>query len=101
MRKIDDLLSVDHRRHTPLDRLLRVAADQQHHLAALRALLPATLRRGISGANLRGSTLTLFCDNGALATRLRFQLPTLLEALRELADYAAVEDIKVRVVPDG
>ena len=101
MRKIDDLLSVDHRRHTPLAKLLRSASDQQHLTAAVRALLPETLARGVSGARLRGTSLTLVCDSGALATRLRFQSSTLLKDLVQLEDFAAVRDIRLRVLPNS
>ena len=99
MRKIDDLLSVDHRRHTPLATLLKTASDQQHLTAAVRSLLPATLARGVSGIRLRGSTLLLVCESGALATRLRYQLPELQAAVNQLGDFAAVKDIHLRVLP--
>ncbi|MEM9741850.1 MAG: DciA family protein [Pseudomonadota bacterium] len=99
MRKIDDLLKDGQKRHSSLGTLLRQAASQQHLTAIVRALLPESLGRGISGVSRHGPALRLHCDDGGIATRLRFQLPELLPELRVLADFADVERIDIRVVP--
>lgn len=99
MQKIDDLLNEGHQRYSKLHKLLRTAATQKHLTAGVRALLPDTLGRGISAVTLEGPNLRLLCDDGAIATRLRFTLPSLLIAVQSLGDFAEVRQISVRVVP--
>lgn len=99
MQKIDDLLNEDHQRYSTLSKLLRSAANQQHLTAGVRALLPTAMGRGISAVTMEGPKLRIHCDDGAIATRLRFQLPALLERLRQLGDFAHLEQITIKVVP--
>lgn len=94
---IDDLLSERHRRFSPLQRLLRQAADQESWTAELQALVPEPLRSQCRIGDLRGKRATIVCQNAACATRIRFLVPELLEKLRHLADFCEVEDIQVRV----
>ncbi|MEM1435693.1 MAG: DciA family protein [Pseudomonadota bacterium] len=99
MQKIDDLLNEDHQRYSTLSKLLRSAATQQHLTAGVRALLPTAIGRGISAVTMEGPKLRIHCDDGAIATRLRFQLPMLKERLLQLGDFAHLEQITVKVVP--
>jgi hypothetical protein len=96
-RKIEDLLRESHSGFSPLQKLLRQAANQDIWTATLRALLPDSMARDCRVTELRGTTLTIACRNNGSATRLRFMVPELLPALRELGDFRGVQDIRVRV----
>jgi len=95
-RKIDDLLANGKRRYSTLTRLLRHADNQSAWTAELRAHLPEGMREHVSVANLRGSRLTVHASNASWATRLRYLVPTLLVNLRQLQDFARLEEIRVR-----
>ncbi len=94
---IDDLLTERHRRFSPLQRLLKRAAEQQSWSAELQALLPESLRAQCRIGDIRGNRAVIVCQNAACATRIRFLAPQLLEQLRQLADFRGVEEIQVRV----
>jgi len=65
----------------------------------LRALLPQDLASECRVANVRDQVLTVHINNAAWATRFRFLIPGLLESLVRLADFTAVNDIRLKVVP--
>jgi len=94
---IDDLLSERHRRFSPLQRLLKRAAQQQSWTAELQAVVPESLRAQCRIGDIRGSRATIVCRNAACATRIRFLAPQLLKQLKNLADFRGVEEIQVRV----
>jgi hypothetical protein len=95
--KIDDLLSERHRRFTPLQRLLRQAANQESWTAGLRALLPESLQHDCRITDIRAGHITIVCSNAASATRVRFLAPELLSKLQELAEFRAATRVQVRV----
>lgn len=49
--------------------------------------------------NLRDGMAIIACDSTAWATRMRYQIPTLLEALRQLSGLENLRDIQLRVQP--
>ena len=63
----------------------------------LRAALPKPLADACRVADLRGNALVVACDDGALATRLRFLAPEALAKLRALAHFRQVEKLELRV----
>ncbi len=65
----------------------------------MRALLPQDLASQCRVANVRDRSLTVHIDNAAWATRLRFLIPELIESLGRLADFATVNEIRLKVVP--
>lgn len=95
--KIDDLLSERHQRFTPLQKLLRRAANQESWTAQLRALLPEPLTDACSVTDVRGDTVIIVCSNAAVATRLRFMTDQLVADLAQLADFRHVRRAKIRV----
>ena len=95
--KIDDLLSERHRRFTPLQRLLRQAANQESWTSELQALLPEPLCRDCRVTNIRKQRVLVSCNNAASATRLRFLAPELLTKLQSLADFRHADEIVIRV----
>jgi hypothetical protein len=98
-RKIDNLLSL--RQRSGFTRLLARAFDRDAWTAQLRAFLPSELRSACQVANVRDHLLTVHILNAAWATRFRFLIPDLLPRINRLADFAAVREIRVKVVPEG
>ena len=82
--------------HEPLHRLLRKGQRMQALTLQVRALLPSQLAPHCTVVNLSGTRLTLHADNASFATRLQFETPKLRVRLQQLADFAAVTDIRVR-----
>jgi hypothetical protein len=99
-RKIDNVLTARQRSYG-LARLLQEASRQEAWTAQLRALLPEDLAFKCQVANLRDHVLTVHTDKAVWATRFRFLIPKLLPKLNLLADFSAVRDIRVRVVPQA
>ncbi len=95
--KINDLLSERHKRFSPLQRLLRNAANQESWTAELQALLPETLCRDCRVTSIHKQRVLVLCNNAASATRLRFLAPELLTKLRTLADFRNADEIVIRV----
>lgn len=96
-RKVFDLLSEQHQRFTPLQRLLRRAANQESWTAQLQALLPDRIRRDCRVVDVRGPIVLVVCRHAATATRLRFMAPDLLAQLTQLADFRGAQKIQIRV----
>jgi hypothetical protein len=98
-RKIDSLLSSGHPPHSALARLVNRASQQDAWTDQLRALLPQDLASECRVANVRDQVLTVHINNAAWATRLRFLIPAVLPNLNRLADFTAVNEIRLKVVP--
>ena len=98
-RKIDNLLSSGHSPHSSLARLVNRASQQDAWTDQLRALLPQDLASECRVANVRDQVLTVHINNAAWATRLRFLTEALLPNLNRLADFTAVNEIRLKVVP--
>ncbi len=98
-RKIDNLLSSGRPPSSALARLINRASQQDAWTDQLRALLPQELASECRVANVRDQILTVHIGNAAWATRFRFLIPSLLESLVRLADFTAVTDIRLKVVP--
>ena len=64
--------------------------------AALRALLDDEIAPHAYVANLKGDLMTIYVSNAAWATRLRFDVPRLLEELTRLEDFRDVTDIRIK-----
>ncbi len=98
--KIVDLLDEDHRRFSPLQRLLKTSANQKQWTQQFRAMLdqldPA-LHHQVEITQVAGPNLTVLCHNAATATRLRFLLPGILPELRKLQGFAGVQTAQIRV----
>jgi len=65
----------------------------------LHACLPATLREHVLVANYDNRTLHLHTDNAAWATKLRFQIPDILELARHHDILSDLQTIRIRVAP--
>lgn len=69
--------------------------------AQLRALLPREVGAECQVANVREHVLTVHLNNAAWATRFRLLIPELVPKLNQLADFAAVTEIRLKVEPFG
>jgi len=98
--KINELLHERHQRFTPLQRLLRQAANQESWTAQLRALLPPTLQRDCQVIEVQGPIVVISCRNSASATKLRFLAPELAPRLAELSSFHGAREIRIRVSAD-
>ena len=87
-----------YRTNSPLDKLLRRVLDQEHKTNVLRSILPIHLSAQFEVANVRGKKLTILATNASWATRLRFEIPKLLDQLHELQDFSRIEEIIIRSV---
>lgn len=67
--------------------------------ARVRLHLPAPLRCHCRVVNIEDRVLVLAADSSAWAMKLRFQAPTLIEALRASTDLAALQTVRVIVTP--
>jgi len=79
--------------------LVNRASQQDAWTDQLRALLPQDLASECRVANVRDQVLTVHINNAAWATRLRFLTEALLPNLNRLADFTAVNEIRLKVVP--
>ena len=87
-----------YRTNSPLDKLLRRVLDQEHKTNVLRSVLPIDLSAQFEVANVRGKKLTIHATNASWATRLRFEIPKLLDQLHELQEFSRIEEIIIRSV---
>lgn len=94
--KVADLLTARERPRNPLERLVTHAAAHGRWTAQLRAVLPPRLAPHCRVADLRGRCLTIHVSASSWATRLRAELPAVEPALKALADFADVREIRIR-----
>ena len=59
----------------------------------------ANSRQQCRVANVRDQVLTVHINNAAWATRLRFLIPDLLQSLNRLADFTAIDEVRLKTVP--
>jgi hypothetical protein len=95
--KINELLRERHQRFTPLQRLLRQAANQESWTAQLQALLPDNLKRDCQVIEVAGPTIVVSVRTAASATKLRFIAPELVTRLADLSSFHGAKDIRIRV----
>ena len=87
-----------YRTSSPLDKLLRRVLDQEHKTTVLRSILPTHLSAQFEVVNVRRNKLTIHATNASWATRLRFEIPKLLDQLHELQEFSRIEVIVIRSV---
>jgi hypothetical protein len=97
-RTIGELLS-NRPRRSGFTRLLAHASHREAWTAAMRAFLPAELGSECQVANVRDHVLTVHLTTAAWATRFRFLVPDLLPRLNQLADFANVREVRIKVAP--
>ena len=95
--KIIDLLSEDHSRYSPLQRLLKTSSNQKQWTRELQACLEQPLCNEVQVTDIKGKIAFILCNSSAAATRLRFLLPKLQTTLNSLASFNRVTEFKIRV----
>ena len=99
--KINELLRERYQRFTPLQRLLRQAANQESWTAQFQALLPDSLKRDCQVIEIQGPTIVVSCRSAASATKLRFLAPELVPRLAELSSFPGARELRIRVAAEN
>jgi len=89
-RQIGQLLS----QNNALKPLYAQTQHQQQLLAQIRKNLPPNMARHCSAAILNGTVLNLFTDSPVWVSKMRFQSPNLLTAIR--TQYPGIANINIR-----
>jgi len=82
-----------------LERLITHAMAISHLNTTLHSILDTTLKKHCDIANFIDGNLILLTDSPAWISRLRYQLPTLLKQLQQLAEFKGLIQIKLRIKP--
>ena len=98
-RRIDEILEERQRPRNALEQLVKRNAAREIWTDQVRAALSPGIAPHCRVADLRGRRLTIYVAGAAWAYRLRFELPSLKATLRSLADFAALEEIRVVTMP--
>ncbi len=96
-RKIEDLLDDRQRHFSPLQRLLKTAANQKQWTQELQACLDAPWAAQVDVTDIQGEVAHLLVHSAAAATKLRFMLPELQSKLSHLQSFSRVRDFRIRV----
>ncbi len=83
----------------PLRTLYSRSLDTEKLQEKLQAHLPGTLREHIVAVSYHNSTLHLYTDNAAWATRLRFQRAEILSLARDECLLTDLQGIRIRIAP--
>ncbi len=81
---------------TPFSKLSRLnnrVEEEQESTAIVRAALREREAAHCVGASVRGKTLVILADSSAWANRLRFRSQDLLNELKQIERFAAVEEV--------
>lgn len=96
-RKIEDFLTEDHQRFSPLQKLLTKDQNRAAWTQEFKAVLPKEMRSQCQITDLRGPTLLVSCSSAAIATKLRFLAPQLLPKLSALGHFSELKELQIRV----
>ena len=93
--RLKDSLTVPDQRYTKLAHIIKKLDAHEATIRVVQFLLPQEEAQHCTGARIQGSTAFLTFDSNAWATRARFRVPTLLEAMQQLAQFSHVEKVVV------
>lgn len=96
-RKIEDFLTEDHQRFSPLQKLLTKDQNREAWTQEFKAVLPRQMRSQCQVTDLRGPSLLVSCSSAAIATKLRFLAPQLLPRLKTLGHFSELKELQIRV----
>lgn len=100
-KKIDNILSEDRNRYSPLQKLLHLSANQKAWTAEFRAVLDKPLKYNVEVTKIQGPVAHILCRSASAATRMRFKAPEILPLLNQLASFSQVLSLSLRVADDG
>lgn len=86
--------------NSPVGRLVSRAHRMIALQKAVNEVLPADCRDYCRPASYRNGVLKLQADSAAWATKLRFQQPLILNALKQRRGFADLRKIQVKVIPN-
>ena len=93
--RLKDSLEKPDQRYTKLSRIIKKLDAHQATIRVVQFLLPEEEGSHCTGARVQGTKVFLTFDSNAWATRARFQVPTLLGQMQELAQFSHVEEIVI------
>ena len=93
---VDDLLR-EGGGYSPLQKLLRHAANQRSWTDQLRAAVDIQLRHQIEVSDIKGSRLIINCRSAGVATKMRFMAPDLIPKLSALSAFSRIEELVLKV----
>ena len=99
--KIENTLSEDRTRYSPLQNHLPLSANQQAWTAEFSALLDDLLNYYVEVTKIQGPVAHILCRSASAATRMRFKAPEILPLLNQLASFSQVSSFNLRVADDG
>jgi len=82
-----------------LEKLITHAVAISHLNAKLHSILDNSLKNHCVIANFSNGNLILLTDSPAWISRLRYQIPSLLKQLQQLAEFRGLINIKLRIQP--
>ena len=84
--------------YSPLQNLLRHAANQRSWTDQLRAAVDLQLRHQIEVSDIKGSRLIINCRSAGAATKMRFLAPDLIPKLNALSAFSRTEELVLKVL---
>jgi len=82
-----------------LERLITHAVEISHLNAKLHSIIDKSLKNHCVTANFSDGILVLLTDSPAWISRLRYQIPSLLNQLQQLPEFTGLIQIKLRIQP--
>jgi hypothetical protein len=96
-KNVDDLLR-EGNGYSPLQKLLRHAANQRAWTDQLQAAVDVTLRHQVEVSDIKGSRLIINCRSAGVATKMRFIAPDLVPKLNALSAFSRVDELVLKVL---
>ena len=96
-KNVEDLLR-EGSGYSPLQKLLRHAANQRSWTDQLRAAVDLQLRHQIEVSDIKGSHLIINCRSAGVATKMRFLAPDLIPKLNALSAFSRIEKLVLKVL---
>jgi len=82
-----------------LEQVIQRGKKLQQLTRWIQTLMDPELAAHLQVVNLRDSSLIVACDSTVWATRLRYEIPALLHAMRKHPGLSDLADIKIRIQP--
>ena len=79
--------------YSPLQKLLRHAANQRSWTDQLRAAVDLQVRHQIEVSDIKGSHLIINCRSAGVSTKMRFLAPDLIPKLNALSAFLRIEKL--------
>ena len=92
--KIDKILARTPLSGGILQKLIRNGEERAHLTRVLKHSFPEYLSEGVRNVKKSGPILYIECLNSSIATNIRFESDSLMEALSRLSDFREIDDIK-------